>query len=106
MVELAFPNSRGYRDNPTAIPLLVVARGTRGENSEAAGPPDTQTTRKAPFDTVADIGQISQVAFRIPQYLLFTGLYRKIGLETLPVALVDTLHRAYKCASAVPAACA
>ncbi len=88
-LEVAYQNSHGYRDNPTAIPLPVVVHSAGGANSEI---PDNQTTHKAPFDTVAQINSISQVVFRIPQFLLFTGVYRKIGLAAPQLVIVATHH--------------
>lgn len=49
---VAYQNSHGYRDNPIAIPLSVVAHVAGGVNSQI---PDNQTTHTAPFDTVAHI---------------------------------------------------
>jgi len=74
---VANQNSHGFRDNPIAIPLPVVALAAGAVNSQI---PDNQTTHTAPFDTIAHINSISQVVLRIPQFQLFTGVYRKIGL--------------------------
>jgi hypothetical protein len=63
---VAYQNSHGYRDNPIAIPLPVVAHVAGEVDSQI---PDNQTTHTAPFDTIAHIESISQVVFRIPQFL-------------------------------------
>jgi hypothetical protein len=109
-LEVAFQNSHGYRDNSVAIRPPVVAHAAGGGDSQI---PDNQTTHTAPFDTVAHINSISQVVLRIPQFLLFTGVYRKIGLAARyqsPLPAITAHHRvghpACKCASAAPAACA
>lgn len=102
---MAYQNSPRYRDNPIAIPLPVVAHVAGGVNSQI---PENQTTHTAPFDTVAHINSISQVVFRIPQFQLFTGVYRKIGLAAPLVVLVATHrpadHPARNRANAAPAA--
>lgn len=103
---VAYQNTHGYRDNLIAIPLPVVVHAAAGGmNSEV---PDNQTTHTAPFDTVAHINSISQVVFRIPQFQLFTGVYRKIGLAAPLVVLVATHrpadHPARNRANAAPAA--
>ena len=77
---VAYQNSHGYRDNPIAIPLPVVAHVAGGVNSQI---PDSQTTHTAPFDTVVHIESISQVVFRIPQFLPLSRVYWKIGLAAL-----------------------
>ena len=74
---VAYQKSHGYRDNSIAIPLPVATHAAGGVNGQI---PDNQTTHTAPFDTVAHINSISQVVLRIPQFLPFTGVYRKIGL--------------------------
>jgi hypothetical protein len=77
---VAYQKSHGYRDNPIAIPLPVVAHVAGGVNSQI---PDSQTTHTAPFDTVVHIESISQVVFRIPQFLPLSRAHWKIGLAAL-----------------------
>ncbi len=93
--------------NPTATPFPVAGRAAAQSadrvdtaEAEAVGLPDTQTTLIAPFETMA---HVSQLFLRIPQFLLCTGVYPKIGLAASSGGDVATDYSICICSSATAA---